>query len=75
MSASGESNFDEGDDSDISKVDDPEVKMDLTDDLLHMVCFGKWIVLVLTAKNSVFHDTYLKSVVKNPLLFEVMVFL
>ena len=41
MSAGEESNFDEGDDSDISKVDDLEVKMDLTDDLLHMVCFGK----------------------------------
>ena len=39
MSAGEESNFDEGDDSDISKVDDLEVKMDLTDDLLHMVCF------------------------------------
>ncbi|KAG4392001.1 hypothetical protein AAZX31_04G054500 [Glycine max] len=37
MSAGEESNFDEGDDSDISKVDDLEVKMDLTDDLLHMV--------------------------------------
>ncbi|XP_020236572.1 F-box/LRR-repeat protein 15 [Cajanus cajan] len=37
MSAGEESNFDEGYDSDISKVDDLEVKMDLTDDLLHMV--------------------------------------
>lgn len=27
----------EGDDSDISKVEDVEVRMDLTDDLLHMV--------------------------------------
>ncbi|XP_061374889.1 F-box/LRR-repeat protein 15-like [Gastrolobium bilobum] len=27
----------EGDDNDISKVDDPDVKMDFTDDLLHMV--------------------------------------
>ncbi|RDX77207.1 F-box/LRR-repeat protein 15, partial [Mucuna pruriens] len=32
-----ESSFDEGDDSDSSGVDDQEVKMDLTDDLLHMV--------------------------------------
>ncbi|KAG5045081.1 hypothetical protein AAZX31_06G051600 [Glycine max] len=35
--AGEESNFDEGDGNDISKVDDLEVKMDLTDDLLHMV--------------------------------------
>ena len=37
--AGEESNFDEGDGNDISKVDDLEVKMDLTDDLLHMVMF------------------------------------
>ncbi|TKY74859.1 F-box/LRR-repeat protein 15 [Spatholobus suberectus] len=37
MSVGEESDFDEGDDGDISKVDDLEVKMDLTDDLLHMV--------------------------------------
>ncbi|XP_027354138.1 F-box/LRR-repeat protein 15-like isoform X2 [Abrus precatorius] len=44
MSAGEESNFDsssvkdgEGDDRDMSEADDLEVKMDLTDDLLHMV--------------------------------------
>ncbi|KAL2346599.1 hypothetical protein Fmac_000599 [Flemingia macrophylla] len=37
MSADEECNFDEKHDSDISEVDDLVVKMDLTDDLLHMV--------------------------------------
>jgi len=37
MSSGEESNFDEGDDSDIANVDDLVAKMDLTDDLLHMV--------------------------------------
>ena len=35
----------EGDDSDISKVEDLEVRMDLTDDLLHMVCY--WMIIIL----------------------------
>lgn len=37
MSSGEGSNFDEGDDSDIANVDDQVTKMDLTDDLLHMV--------------------------------------
>ncbi|WVZ20250.1 hypothetical protein V8G54_007572 [Vigna mungo] len=37
MSSDEGSNFDEGNDSDIANVDDQVAKMDLTDDLLHMV--------------------------------------
>jgi len=37
MSSGEEISFDEGDDSDIANVDDLVAKMDLTDDLLHMV--------------------------------------
>lgn len=37
----------EGDDSDISKAEDVVVRMDLTDDLLHMVCYMKRIISVL----------------------------
>lgn len=52
VSGGDESNFDsgigndgEGDDGDISNVEDDEVRMDLTDDLLHMVSHVGKVVL------------------------------
>ena len=54
MNTSEENNLDsslvndsEGNDNDISKGEDLVVRMDLTDDLLHMVCLRKRITFVL----------------------------
>lgn len=41
----------EGNEGDISKLEDPEVRMDFTDDLLHMVSHVKRIIFALVLQS------------------------